>query len=129
MAIKSPLYKDGLSAVTGTQVVAVIDDLDTIMEDNSAAIVDIYSWAIYTSDPDNINEFSSLNYRQLLVKKASGTITIENTRVIEDNTNLSGVLDIVWSEAINGTDIELSAEITALNATVYRRATVTLLKA
>jgi len=130
MAIQSPLYKGGESSVSGTNIIATVTDLSSLMEDNSAAIVDIYSWAVFTFNPEFLTEFSAFNYRQLLVKKSSGTITIENTRVIENNENIGGGgLSIAWSESVNGTNIELFADITGVPASVFRRATVTFIKA
>lgn len=129
MGLNSRTYRGSLSAVTATQLIVTIDDLDTLMNDNSSAILDIYSWASFTSMPENIREFSSYNYKQLLIKKASGTITIENSNTIQSNETYTGALDLVWSESVSGSDIELYADITGLNANVFRRAYLKMIKA
>lgn len=123
MAVYSSTYRNGLSSVSGLSTIITIASLNTLIPSSSGvALVDIFSWAIWTSNPSVLDEFTSFDRRQLLIKKVDGVLSIVNIEIIQEIKVITGGLDIVWSEQLSSNDLLLQVDVTGLEASVFRRA-------
>ena len=124
--VKTRVYKAELINTTGLQTLISIDDLTTLGSDDTIIMLDIETWSIFYTGPENITEWSQLIRRQLTIKKVGGGIDLVNDQVIYSREHTTGSNALTFTYSVAGPNLLVETDVTGVNQSIFFIGTATI---